>query len=126
MHTNATQPQYSPFSINSNPTLFNSEGVVTPENMFTKFILGDHGLAHHKKQSLLAMLNSPEVIDHLLVGAAGAAIAKAVSSYAEMSKPAQTLMSLAGFGIGNIIYNTLHSDTPATFDPHTGKSKIKL
>lgn len=124
MHSSSSQP--SPFSLNDNPILFSREGIATPENMFARFILGDHGLPHHKKQSLLAMLNSPEVFDHLLVGAAGAAVAKVVSSYAEMSKPAQTLMSLAGFGIGNIMYNALHKDNHATYDPHTGKSKITL
>jgi hypothetical protein len=43
-----------------------------------------------------------------------------------MSKPARTLLSLAGFGIGNMIYNSLNDKKFTTFDPHTGVSKVKL
>jgi hypothetical protein len=115
-----------PFQINDNSTLYSSEGISTPENLFIHFIHNDHGLAKHKKKSLLTILNSPEAFDHLLVGAAGAAVANAVAKYSELSKPAQTLMSLAGFGIGNIMYNTLQKDRFATYNERTGKSKIKL
>jgi hypothetical protein len=91
-----------------------------------KYVVQDHGLDHSKRNSLLTFLNTPEAFDHLLAGAAGAAIAKAASSYANLSKPAQTLLSLAGFGLGNIIYNSLAEQKFATYDPETGKSKIKL
>jgi len=43
-----------------------------------------------------------------------------------MSKPARTLLSLAGFGLGNIIYSTLHERKFTEYDPKTGLSKIKL
>ncbi len=68
----------------------------------------------------------PEAFEHLIAGVAGAAIAKALASYNNMSKPAQTLLSLAGFGIGNIMYNTLQEHKFTTYDQDTGKSKIKL
>lgn len=90
-----------------------------------KLVKHDHGLPEHKKKSLMTTLGSPEAFDHLLAGAAGFAVARAISSYSEMSKPARTLLSLAGFGIGNIIYNNLHERKFTTFDPHTGISRIK-
>ena len=72
------------------------------------------------------MLDSPEMFDHLAAGAAGAALGKAVSSYSEMSPQAQTLMSLAGFGIGNVLYNAIHEEKFTSYNPETGKVKIKM
>jgi hypothetical protein len=96
------------------------------ESLFKHLIKGDHSLAEHKKKSLLTMLNSPEAFDHLMAGAAGALITKAATNYINMSKPAQTLLSLAGFGLGNIIYNSLQNQKFSTYDTSTGMSKIKL
>ncbi len=90
-----------------------------------KLVKGDHGLAADKKQHLLTMLNSPEAFNHVMAGLAGMLIAKAAGSYSTMSKPARTLLSLAGFGLGNIIYNTMHERKFTTYDPHTGISRIK-
>jgi hypothetical protein len=100
--------------------------VLSDPVLLTKFIRQDHGLDGRKKQSLLTMLDSPEWFDHLVVGAAGAALAKTVASYAELSPPAQTLMSLAGFGVGNIIYNTYHTKKFTSYNQDTGKVRIKL
>lgn len=90
-----------------------------------KLVRQDHGLAQPKKEHLLTMLNSPEAFDHIMVGLTGMMIAKAAGSYAQLSKPARTLLSLAGFGIGNIIYNTLQERKFTTYDPKTGISRIK-
>lgn len=86
----------------------------------------DHGLPEHKKRSLSEILNSPEAFDHIMVGVTGALIAKAAGHYAEISKPARTLLSLAGFGIGNILYNTLHERKFTEYNRDTGVSKILM
>lgn len=86
----------------------------------------DHGLAQHKKQSLMSMLKSPEAFDHILVGVTGMAMAHAITNYTKLPKPARILLSLAGFGIGNILYNTVHERKFTTFDPDTGATHIKL
>lgn len=86
----------------------------------------DKNLPEHKKKSLFEMLNSPEAVDHLLVGVAGMAIARSAAHYAKLSKPARTLLTLAGFGLGNIMYNHLTERKHTTFDPRTGKSRILL
>jgi hypothetical protein len=117
------------YSLTDSPyaTKFTGPGIIDVyPGLFKKLIHQDHGLDHRQKRSLLELLNTPEAFDHLMAGAAGAMIAKAASSYANLSKPAQTLLSLAGFGIGNIIYNSLNEQKFATYDPHTGKAKIKL
>jgi hypothetical protein len=97
-----------------------------PATIFAHYIHQDHGLDQNKKQSLLTMLNSPEAMDHLLAGAAGAVLAKTVASYAEMSKPAQVLMSLAGFGLGNVVYNAFQENKFSSYDKDTAKSRINL
>jgi hypothetical protein len=106
-------------------TKYHDHTKVTP-NTFKHFVMHDHGLDLDKKNSLLTMLNTPEWVDHLVVGAAGAALSKATASYMEMSKPAQTLMSLAGFGLGNIIYNQFKENKYTTYDPESGLSRIKM
>lgn len=95
-------------------------------NVYKHVVMHDHGLDLQKKNSLLTMLNSPEWVDHLVVGAAGAALSKATASYLGMSKPAQTLMSLAGFGLGNIMYNQFKENKYTSYDPDTGLSKIHM
>jgi hypothetical protein len=91
-----------------------------------RLIKQDKGLPEHKKRSILEMLASPEAFDHLVSGAAGFAIARALAKYSELSPPARTLLSLAGFGLGNIMYNYINERKHTTFDASTGKSKILL
>ena len=105
-------------------TPFTGPGIISNPSTVLKLIQQDHGLDSHKKNSLFTILNSPEAFDHIMIGLTGAAIGKAVAHYSEMSKPARVLLSLAGFGIGNIIYNTLHERKFTSYDPHTGVSKI--
>jgi hypothetical protein len=86
----------------------------------------DKGISRGQKQSVITMLNSPEFVDHILVGAAGAALGNAIAKYSNIPQPARTLLSLAGFGIGNIIYNTLQNREFISYDQETAKAKIKL
>ena len=93
---------------------------------YKHLVMHDHGLALGKKNSLLTMLDSPEWVDHLAVGAVGAAVSKAAASYIGMSKPAQTLMSLAGFGLGNMLYNQMHENKHTSYDQASGLSRIHM
>jgi hypothetical protein len=83
-------------------------------------------MEQHNKQSLLTMINSPEAVDHILAGAAGMALTNAISKFSDISPPARTLLSLAGFGIGNIIYNNLNQSKHTSFDTHSGTARINL
>jgi hypothetical protein len=76
--------------------------------------------------TLFNMFNKPEVLDTLLVGAAGVALTHAVTSFLNVPKPARTLLSLAGFGIGNIIYNAFNERKFTTLDESKASVKIKL
>jgi hypothetical protein len=100
--------------------------IFNQHHVLSKLIHQDHGMDQHKKQSLLTILNSPEAVDHLLAGAAGVALTHVITKYSDISPPARTLLSLAGFGIGNIIYNTLNQSRHTSFDPSTGTARINL
>ena len=104
--------------------LFGEDVLQHPSKIF-KFIKEDQGLDDHKKKNLFHMLNSPEAADQLLAGAAGAALAHAAASYAKVSKPGRLLLSLAGFGLGNIMYSTLQERKFTDYDPRTGISTVK-
>jgi hypothetical protein len=94
-------------------------------NTLLKLVGQDHGLDQHKKQSLFSLIKSPEVFDHLVAGAAGVAMMHVVSKFTELPKHARTLLSLAGFGVGNIIYNSLHKRKFTEYDPATGMLHVK-
>lgn len=91
-----------------------------------KMINQDKGLNMQKKNSLLTMLQSPEAFDNVMAGTAGFILTRMLSSYSNMSPTARTLLSLAGFGMGNIIYNAVHERKYTEFDPATGRARIKL
>ena len=94
-------------------------------NILSNLVDRDHGLDSHKKKHLTTMLNSPEYIEHLLAGTTGTMLMHSIHHYSNLPKPVQSLLSLAGFGIGNIIYNELHEDRFSEYDPRSGKSRIK-
>jgi hypothetical protein len=104
----------------------NKAGNFLPISTLEKLVRHDHGLEEHKKESLFTMFNTPELFDHLVSGALGAVVSHAVSTYAGLSHPARTLLSLAGFGIGNVLYNMWHENKFTDYNPETGISKIKL
>ena len=111
----------SPYGVRmSGPDMINSPST------FIKLVKEDHGLEEHKKNKLFTMLNSPEAFDNIMAGAAGSALALAASHFSSLSKPARTLISLAGFGLGNIIYNTVHERKFTKYNPETGISTIVI
>jgi len=94
-------------------------------NILHNLVQKDHGLDKHQKHHLTTMLNSPEYVEHLLAGGTGTMLMHSIHHYSKLPRPVQTLLSLAGFGIGNIIYNEFHEDRFSEHHPHSGKSRIK-
>jgi hypothetical protein len=86
----------------------------------------DKGISRDQKQSVITMLNSPEFMDRILVGTTGAALGYAIAKYANIPQPTRTLLSLAGYGIGNVLYNTLQNREFTTYNQQTATAKIKL
>lgn len=112
---------YAPQSYNQ---LFNMAHAV-PLAHLSAMIGRDPGLPMEKKQPLLTMLNTPEVYDHLLAGAAGAALALTVAKFTELDKAPKALVGLAGFGIGNVVYNLLKENKFTHYDPQQGTSTLR-
>lgn len=99
---------------------------LTAENI-KHLIRKDIGLDPQEKTSLMAMLNTPNALENLLAGAGGAAISLAIAKYAKMSATSQALMSLAGFGVGNIILNAVRPDSKHTqWNAERATNTIKL
>jgi len=95
-----------------------------PEDL-SHFIRNDQGLNPNQRNHVLQLLNTPDLGGHLLAGTAGAALALSVSKYKKMSGTSQVLMSLAGFGLGNIILNKLTPPPKHTaWDRNTGTLKV--
>jgi hypothetical protein len=80
--------------------------MMMPEDL-TRFIRQDQGLHPAQRANVIQMLNNPDIATHVLTGLTGAGIALAVARWKKMSTTSQVLMSLAGFGLGNIILNKL-------------------
>jgi hypothetical protein len=108
------------------------EGMVGPGPHLTgrdlmQAIQRDLGLPQEQRSQLMHLLSSPNMAERLVGGAAGGALGLAVARYRKMSGTAQALMSLAGFGLGNIIVNSLAQPGRHTqWNPETGKSRILL
>ena len=49
-------------------------------------------------------------IASFLSGTAGSALAVVIAKYARLSRTAQTILGLAGFGAGKLLYNALHKE----------------
>jgi hypothetical protein len=80
-----------------------------------------------QKQHLLNLLNNPNVEERLLAGAAGAALSYALARYMGMSGTSRLLMSLAGFGAGNILLGALTPEPKHTrWNPERATNHIIL
>lgn len=74
-------------------------------------IKNDMSLKEEDKMRLLAEANQPTFWTTILHGAGGGAIAYAIARYLHMSKSAQMLMSMAGFGIGALLMSKTPEST---------------
>lgn len=105
-------------------SLFGTGPVLEGKDL-THFIRSDYGMPQSSKMNLLTIMNSPNMAEQLIAGAGGAALGMAVARYKKMSGTAQALMSLAGFGLGNIIMNSLTQPGKFTsWNAETAKNRI--
>lgn len=100
--------------------------IYSQSKILSKLVKQDHGIDNLKKNYLLAAFESPDVVESLFVGATGMIVANLIAKYTNMSTPAKTLLSLAGFGIGNTLYEMLKNKRYTSFNASTGTSKIIL
>jgi hypothetical protein len=119
---------YSPTSVSPyGVKMYGPDILQSDVSILTKIINRDHSLDESKKQSVLAMLNNPTLFKSLISGVAGAAVIRSAVNFEKMSKPAQALVTLAGFGLGKYIYDILHDPEKfSSYDSNTGLTKIKI
>lgn len=85
-------------------------------------VTSDQGISVGQKESVLAALSDPNFTAELKSGAVGAALTYLVSKYLKVSPQTQILLSLAGFGIGKIIYDYKHN--PGNFSKYNEKLRM--
>jgi hypothetical protein len=120
------QNTYSPNAISPyGVKMYGMDVLQSNASVLSKIINNDHGLDENKKQSVLAMLDNPKTFNSLLSGAAGGALIRSVGNFEKMSKPAQMLVTMAGFGLGRAVYDLFHD--PETFSSYnSNKDTIKI
>ena len=73
------------------------------QNVLLTLVQQDFGLSPDERQMLTQALSQTDRYQKLMAGTSGALIANAAGKYMNLSKPAQILLSLAGFGIGSYL-----------------------
>ena len=68
----------------------------------------DQSLTGKQRNSLLEDLNNPAFVDELKSGSIGVALSLLLAKYMKLSPQSQLLLSIAGFGVGKIIYDHKH------------------
>lgn len=63
----------------------------------------DPTLSKTEKAEIVTKLGNEEFLQEILHGAAGAGTALVIAKYFNLSKPAQALITLAGFGVGRYL-----------------------
>lgn len=65
----------------------------------------DQALTRSQKEELQNWVDSPDVINKLQSGGIGAALGYMLSKYLRLSPQTQLLLSIAGFGVGKMVYD---------------------
>ena len=68
-------------------------------------VSSDPTLSPQQKQEVISALNDGSRLPKLLSGAAGAGVGVAIGKYFKLSTTSKTLLGIAGFGIGRLLYN---------------------
>ena len=79
--------------------------------MYTKeqlidIVKKDMSLKPDEKLELVTKLSDHSFFDHVSNGAAGAGAGFVIAKFLNLSKPAQVVLTLAGFGIGKYLLDT--------------------
>lgn len=96
------------------------------KDLLVQLVSEDHGLSPDQKMTLISKLNDPTFSQKLLHGATGAAIAFGISKYLNLSNPTQILLSLAGFGIGRMLWDHVDNNKYLTYNKERGSYSVKL
>lgn len=95
--------------------------------VLSKLIKNDSNLSAEKKESILAMIDNPQIFNGLLTGYTGSKVADAIGDYMQLNPVTKAMLGVAGFSIGKTIYNIFLTEGKFTkYDAERQKYKIKL
>lgn len=83
----------------------------------------DVGLKPAERDTLIHALSDPGFIYDLKTGSLGTAVSHLLARFLKMPAKTQLLLSIAGFGIGKMIYDHRHA-TQGGFSQYNQKSKM--
>lgn len=88
----------------------------------------DHELHAREREELLACIDEKDFMKRTAFGGLGAATGLLVAKFLKLSTTTQVLLSLAGFGIGRMLYDGLiknpHRDNFGKVNPRTNQYEI--
>lgn len=81
-------------------------------------VQADRSLSKEERDRVLQILNQPDFLTKLTAGAFGASITYLIAKFLHLSKTAQVLLAIAGFGIGKLLLDASshHTDRFATYN----------
>lgn len=95
--------------------------------VLSKLIKNDSNLNAEKKESILAMIDNPQIFNSLLTGYTGSKVADAVADYMQLNAVTKAMLNMAGFSIGKTIYNIFFTEGKfIKHDAERQKYKVKL
>jgi len=85
--------------------------------LLLKTLKADASLKAEEKAELEAATSHEDFKSKLLYGVYGTGLAYLISSYLKLGKTSQVLLSIAGFGLGRLVYDQMHrKDKSVTFN----------
>lgn len=85
--------------------------------LLLKTLRADASLKAEEKAELEAAVNHEDFKSKLLYGVYGTGLAYLISRYLKLGKTSQVLLSMAGFGLGRLIYDQMHrKDNAVSFN----------
>ena len=82
----------------------------------------DQGIPGNQKTSVLSSLADPEFVAELRSGATGAGLMYLITKYLNLGQKTQLLVSIAGFGLGKMLYDYRHD--PKNFSQYNANTKM--
>ncbi len=88
------------------------------------YVANDAGLSIEQRAGLLEQLKQPGFLSSVFAGVAGASLLLVISRYLKLSPAVQVLLSMAGYGIGNLLLNAT-SNNMLKYDDKLKSYEIK-
>lgn len=88
-------------------------------------VSGDQSISPKQQETVLQMLRDPDFVSELKSGAIGAALSYLLSRYLDLKPETKILVSIAGFGVGKLIYDFGKDNKRfSTYNPETRMEEI--